>query len=131
RLGPKLNAVVTMTADLALEQARQATKEIARGRARGRLHGVPYGAKDLLATKGIKTTWGSRAYATQVPAEDATVIRRLRLAGAVPWRFRGRGISLGPRRARPRIARSSSRPSRARTRKTRRAREAALSRPGT
>ena len=83
RLGPKLNAVVTMTADLALEQARQATKEIARGRARGRLHGVPYGAKDLLATKGIKTTWGSRAYATQVPAEDATVIRRLRLAGAV------------------------------------------------
>src|SRR3989442_1447244 len=83
RLGPKLNAVVTMTADLALEQARQATKEIARGRARGPLHGVPYGAKDLLSTQGVKTTWGSRAYATQVPAEDATLIKRLRQAGAV------------------------------------------------
>jgi Asp-tRNA(Asn)/Glu-tRNA(Gln) amidotransferase A subunit family amidase len=83
RLGPNLNAVVTVTADLALEQARQADQEIAAGKLRGPLHGIPYGAKDLLATKGIKTTWGSRAYADQVPNEDATVVRRLREAGAV------------------------------------------------
>jgi aspartyl-tRNA(Asn)/glutamyl-tRNA(Gln) amidotransferase subunit A len=83
RLGPKFNAVVTVTADLAREQARQAAKEMAAGRFRGPLHGIPYGAKDLLATQGIRTTWGCRAYANQVPAEDATVIRRLREAGAV------------------------------------------------
>lgn len=83
RLGPKLNAVVTLTPDLAREQAKQAAEEMARGRFRGPLHGIPYGAKDLLATKGIRTTWGSRAFSNQVPTEDATVIRRLREAGAV------------------------------------------------
>jgi aspartyl-tRNA(Asn)/glutamyl-tRNA(Gln) amidotransferase subunit A len=82
-LGPKLNAVVTITADLAREQADQAAKEMAAGHFRGPLHGIPYGAKDLLATKGIKTTWGSKAFADQVPTEDATVITRLREAGAV------------------------------------------------
>lgn len=83
RIGPKLNAVATVTTDLALEEARRADREMAAGRLRGPLQGIPYGAKDLLATKGIKTTWGSRAYANQVPAEDATVICRLRAAGAV------------------------------------------------
>ena len=83
RIGPKLNAVVTITAELALGQARQADKEMAAGRVRGALHGIPYGAKDLLATRGIKTTWGSRAYQNQIPTEDATVIRRLRESGAV------------------------------------------------
>ncbi len=83
RIAPKLNAVVTITRGLALEQARQADKEMARGHTRGLLHGIPYGAKDLLATRGIKTTWGSRAYQDRVPTDDATVIRRLRDAGAV------------------------------------------------
>lgn len=83
RLGPRLNAVVTVTRDLALDQARLADQEIAAGKWRGPLHGIPYGAKDLLSTKGIKTTWGCRAYADQVPNEDATVVRLLREAGAV------------------------------------------------
>ncbi len=82
-LGPKLNAMVTITGDLAQAEARQAAKEIAKGRIRGPLHGIPYGAKDLLATRGIKTTWGCRVYADQVPTEDATLIRRLQDAGAV------------------------------------------------
>ncbi len=83
RVGPKLNAVVTVTRDLALEQARVAEREIAAGKYRGALHGIPYGAKDLLATRGIRTTWGAKPYADQVFDFDATVIRRLRRAGAV------------------------------------------------
>ncbi len=83
RLGPKLNAIATLTPDLAREQARAAEREISRGRIRGPLHGVPYGAKDLLATAGIKTTWGARPTRDQVFDRDATVIRRLREAGAV------------------------------------------------
>jgi aspartyl-tRNA(Asn)/glutamyl-tRNA(Gln) amidotransferase subunit A len=83
RYGPKLNAVVTMTADLARSQAKDAEREIARGHYRGPLHGIPYGAKDLLATAGIKTTWGARPTRDQVFDYDATVIRRLRDAGAV------------------------------------------------
>src|SRR5947208_8745196 len=83
RIGPKLNAVVTITAELALDQARQADKEMAAGRVRGALHGIPYGAKDLLATRGIKTTWGSRPYEHQLFDEDATVVQRLEQAGAV------------------------------------------------
>lgn len=83
RYGPKLNCVITLTEDLALEQAAQADKEIRAGRHRGPLHGVPYGAKDLFATKGIKTTWGAEPYQDQVIDYDATVIRRLREAGAV------------------------------------------------
>jgi len=82
-LNPRLNAFATVTADLALEQARQAEKEIAAGKDRGPLHGIPYGAKDLVATKGIRTTWGAKPYETQVFQEDATVIRRLREAGAI------------------------------------------------
>jgi len=83
KYGPRLECVITLTEDLALAQARRADEEIAAGRYRGPLHGIPYGAKDLLATKGIRTTWGSRPYIDQVPDHDATVIERLERAGAV------------------------------------------------
>ncbi|HJY86310.1 MAG TPA: amidase [Candidatus Acidoferrales bacterium] len=83
RLGPRLGAVATLTPDLALKQARQAEKEIAAGHSRGPLHGIPYGAKDLLATSGIPTTWGAPPFRDQVFHYDATVIRKLRDAGAV------------------------------------------------
>jgi len=81
--GRTLNAVATVTRERALEDARAAESEIAAGRYRGPLHGIPYGAKDLLATKGVPTTWGARPLVRQVIDEDATVIRRLREAGAV------------------------------------------------
>src|SRR4051794_6372499 len=61
-IGPKLNAVVMITRPLALDQARQAEKEIAAGKYRGPLHGIPYGAKDVFATKGIPTSWGAAPY---------------------------------------------------------------------
>ena len=83
KLGPKLNCVVTLTEELALAQAAQADREIRAGRYRGPLHGIPWGAKDLLATKGIPTTWGARPYENQVFDYDATVVERLRDAGAV------------------------------------------------
>lgn len=83
QLGPKLGAVVTITEELALQQARAAQRDILRGRYRGPLHGIPYGAKDLLATKGIPTTWGAAPFRQQVFDYDATVITRLREAGAV------------------------------------------------
>lgn len=83
RLGTRLNAVVTLTRALALEQARKADRELAAGRDRGALHGIPYGAKDLLATAGVATSWGSAPLKDQMFAEDATVVRRLREAGAV------------------------------------------------
>ncbi|MGQ9487897.1 MAG: amidase [Armatimonadota bacterium] len=81
--GKSLNAIAEITAELAIKQARQADKEIADGKYRGALHGIPYGAKDLLATKDIPTRWGSPAHKEQVFDEDATVIERLRNAGAV------------------------------------------------
>src|SRR5262245_14656108 len=83
KIGPKLGAVVTITRELALKQAREADREIKAGRYRGPLHGVPYGAKDLLATKGIPTTWGAEPYREQVFDHDATAVRKLREAGAV------------------------------------------------
>ena len=84
RLGPRYNAVVTLTRDRALTEARRAEGEIAAGHWRGPLHGIPYGAKDLLATGGgIPTTWGAAPLRGQTFAEDATVIRRLEEAGAV------------------------------------------------
>ncbi|HEY6333899.1 MAG TPA: amidase [Blastocatellia bacterium] len=83
KLGPKLGAVVTVTRDLALEEARKADAEIKSGRYRGPLHGIPYGVKDLAATKGIPTTWGAEPYKDQVFDYDATIITRLRNAGAV------------------------------------------------
>jgi len=83
QIGPRLGAVVTVTRELALAQAHRATQELLAGRDRGPLHGIPYGAKDLLATKGIPTTWGAEPYRQQVFDHDATVIERLREAGAV------------------------------------------------
>lgn len=83
RLASKFNAYVTLTEDLALQQARAAEKEISAGRYRGLLHGIPYAAKDLLAVKGYKTTWGAKPYADQTFDYDATVIERLNRAGAI------------------------------------------------
>lgn len=83
RFGPKLECVVTLTEALALEQARRADREISQGHYRGPLHGIPYGAKDLLATKSFPTTWGAAPYTNQVFDFDATVIQRLEAAGAV------------------------------------------------
>ena len=81
--GEKLHCVVTLTEDLALEQARAAEAEIMKGRYRGPLHGIPWGAKDLLATRGVPTTWGATPFKAQVIDSDATVVERLRDAGAV------------------------------------------------
>ncbi|MDZ4689015.1 MAG: amidase [Planctomycetaceae bacterium] len=83
RFGPRFGAVVTLTRELALEQAKQADADLKAGRDRGPLHGLPYGAKDLLATRGIPTTWGAAPLKDQVFDEDATVVVRLRDAGAV------------------------------------------------
>jgi aspartyl-tRNA(Asn)/glutamyl-tRNA(Gln) amidotransferase subunit A len=83
RLAARLNAFAKVTADLAREQARAADDEIRRGHYRGPLHGIPYGAKDLLATAGIETSWGAEPCRGQVFDRDATVVRRLREAGAV------------------------------------------------
>jgi Asp-tRNA(Asn)/Glu-tRNA(Gln) amidotransferase A subunit family amidase len=79
----KLRSVITKTADLALAQARQADAEIAAGRYRGPLHGIPYGVKDLLDTRGIATTYGAEPFRTRIPAADSAVVRRLTEAGAV------------------------------------------------
>lgn len=81
--GDKLFCVVTLTEDLALKQAAAADAEIKRGKYRGPLHGIPWGAKDLFATKGIKTTWGAEPYRDQVIDYDSTVVERLNEAGAV------------------------------------------------
>ncbi len=84
RLGPRYNAVVTVTRQRALVEARRAEGEIAAGGWRGPLHGIPYGAKDLLATAGgIPTSWGAAPLRTQTFDADATVVRRLEQAGAV------------------------------------------------
>ncbi|UGQ47774.1 amidase [Massilia endophytica] len=83
RLDPKLRSVITATPELALRQARQADREIAAGRYRGPLHGIPYGVKDLLDTAGIPTTWGAEPFRERVPLSDAAVVARLNAAGAV------------------------------------------------
>jgi|SRR5579872_2532872 len=83
KYGPKLVCVITLTEDLALEQAAEADKEIRAGKYRGPLHGIPFGAKDLFNTKGIKTTWGAEPFQKQVPTYNATAIQRLYDAGAV------------------------------------------------
>ncbi|HUY88855.1 MAG TPA: amidase [Pirellulales bacterium] len=83
RHGKTFNAVVTVTRELALRQAAAADRDLAAGVDRGPLHGIPYGAKDLLATAGIPTSWGAAPLKDQVLDEDATVVRRLREAGAV------------------------------------------------
>jgi Asp-tRNA(Asn)/Glu-tRNA(Gln) amidotransferase A subunit family amidase len=83
RFDPKLHCVITLTKELALAQAAQADKEIAAGHYRGPLHGIPWGAKDLLDTSGIYTTYGAEPFRNRVPAADATVVERLHAAGAV------------------------------------------------
>jgi Asp-tRNA(Asn)/Glu-tRNA(Gln) amidotransferase A subunit family amidase len=83
RFDSRLRCVITPTPDLALSQARQADREIAAGHYRGPLHGIPWGAKDLLDTAGIPTTYGAEPYRNRVPAQDAVVVRRLHDAGAV------------------------------------------------
>jgi Asp-tRNA(Asn)/Glu-tRNA(Gln) amidotransferase A subunit family amidase len=82
-IGPKLNCLVNSTRELAMKQAEQADRDLKAGHDRGPLHGVPWGAKDLLATAGIPTTWGVKPLEKQVFDFDATVVSRLAAAGAV------------------------------------------------
>ncbi|MBI4850346.1 MAG: amidase [Acidobacteria bacterium] len=83
KFGEQLGAVVTITKDLALKQAQRADEEIKAGKYKGLLHGIPYGVKDLLATKGIPTSWGATPYKDQVFDYDATLVKKLTEAGAV------------------------------------------------
>lgn len=83
RFNEKLNCVVTFLDDVARAQAKQADAEIKAGKYRGPLHGIPWGAKDIIAVKGYKTTWGSGAYKDQTLSEEASVVEILREAGAV------------------------------------------------
>lgn len=83
KYGPKYNCVINLSRDLALRQAEQADEELKSGKDRGPLHGIPYGAKDLLAAKGLPTTWGCAPYKDRVLDYDATVVTKLRDAGAV------------------------------------------------
>ena len=83
RFDPKLRAVITVTREHALRQARQADREIAAGKYRGPLHGIPYGVKDLLDTAGIATTYGAEPFRNRVPVTDSAVVARLNAAGAV------------------------------------------------
>ena len=83
KFNPQLRCVITLTRDLALQQAKQADEEIAQGKYRGPLHGIPFGVKDLLDTAGIPTTWGAEPYRDRVPKEDAEVVKRLYAAGGV------------------------------------------------
>jgi Asp-tRNA(Asn)/Glu-tRNA(Gln) amidotransferase A subunit family amidase len=83
RFNPKLRCAITITTELAMAQAKQADREIAAGKYRGPLHGIPWGAKDLLDTAGIPTTYGAEPYRNRIPARDATVVQRLHDAGAV------------------------------------------------
>ena len=83
RFNPKLRCVITITRELALKQAKQADEEISLSNYRGPLHGIPWGAKDLLDTAGIPTTYGAEPYRDRVPTEDAEVVKRLHAAGAV------------------------------------------------
>jgi Asp-tRNA(Asn)/Glu-tRNA(Gln) amidotransferase A subunit family amidase len=80
---PELRCVITLTRELALQQAREADAEIAAGRYRGPLHGIPWGGKDLLDTAGIPTTYGAEPYRNRIPDQDAAVVKRLNDAGAV------------------------------------------------
>jgi len=83
RFDPRLRCVITVIKDQALEQAMKADREIASGKYRGPLHGIPWGAKDLVDTKGIRTTYGAEPFQKRVPQRDATVVRKLNDAGAV------------------------------------------------
>jgi Asp-tRNA(Asn)/Glu-tRNA(Gln) amidotransferase A subunit family amidase len=83
RFNPQLRCVITLTRELALAQAKKADEEIAAGKYRGPLHGIPWGTKDLLDTAGIPTTYGAEPFRNRVPREDAVVVNRLNDAGAV------------------------------------------------
>lgn len=83
RLDPKVRCVITLTRDQALAKAKQADAEIAAGKYRGPLHGIPFGVKDLLDTANIPTTWGAEPYRNRVPNADSVVVKRLYDAGAV------------------------------------------------
>jgi Asp-tRNA(Asn)/Glu-tRNA(Gln) amidotransferase A subunit family amidase len=83
KYGPQLLCLITLTEELALEQAAAADRAIRAGRYRGPLHGIPYGLKDLFDTKGIRTTWGAEPFQQRVPERNATVVERLGKAGAV------------------------------------------------
>jgi Asp-tRNA(Asn)/Glu-tRNA(Gln) amidotransferase A subunit family amidase len=83
RLDPKIHSIITLTKDHALARAKAADAEIAAGKYRGPLHGIPYGVKDLLDTKDIPTTYGAEPFRNRVPAADSAVVRRLNEAGAV------------------------------------------------
>jgi Asp-tRNA(Asn)/Glu-tRNA(Gln) amidotransferase A subunit family amidase len=83
QFNPKLRCVITLTKDFALAQARQADAEIAAGKYRGPLHGIPWGGKDLLDTAGIPTTYGAEPFRNRIPKTDAAVVKRLHAAGAV------------------------------------------------
>lgn len=83
KFNPKLRCVITLTTELALQQAKNADREIAAGKYRGALHGIPWGAKDLLDTNGIATTYGAEPFRNRVPKDDAVVVKRLHEAGAV------------------------------------------------
>lgn len=78
-----LNSFITLTTDIAMDQALKADKDLADGRDRGALHGIPYGLKDLADAKGVKTTWGANTHQDQIAIEDADIVRKLRSAGAV------------------------------------------------
>jgi Asp-tRNA(Asn)/Glu-tRNA(Gln) amidotransferase A subunit family amidase len=83
RYNSMLKCVVTYTEELAMQQAQRADNEIAAGNYRGLLHGIPWGAKDIISKKGYPTTWGAAPYKQQIIDEDATVVKRLEDAGAV------------------------------------------------
>jgi Asp-tRNA(Asn)/Glu-tRNA(Gln) amidotransferase A subunit family amidase len=83
KYGDTLECIISLTEDIAMEQARQADREIASGNYRGPLHGIPYGLKDLFSVKGTKTTWGAEPYKNQLVNEDAFVYTQLKNAGAV------------------------------------------------
>ncbi|HXN98575.1 MAG TPA: amidase [Candidatus Acidoferrales bacterium] len=83
KFNPKLRCVITLTPELALAQAKQADEEIAAGKYRGPLHGIPWGGKDLLDTAGIATTYGAEPFRNRVPTKDAAVVQRLHESGAV------------------------------------------------
>ena len=83
KFNPQLRCAITITRDLALKHAKQADEEIAQGKYRGPLHGIPWGGKDLLDTAGIPTTYGAEPYRNRIPKEDAEVVKRLHAAGAV------------------------------------------------
>ncbi len=83
RFDPRLRSIITLTADVALAQARRADAEIAAGKYRGPLHGIPFGVKDLMDTKGILTTYGAEPFRNRVPEADSAVVARLQNAGAV------------------------------------------------